>query len=320
MPTNYYKFLEISRDHTEHQLKAAFRRMTLRYHPDRNLGGESDFINLNTASEVPLSFPFLSSSSPLNIPLWICDRYLPMKNLVIATINSVRRFMIVILCLLLFQYSQSLTTFLGSLGFISWHFHEEHHLLDYGPICFLDWWQSFISFSFSLISILSSLDKSFMSTKLLSQSLNWYNIFDLPFLVWQFCWESFQSGIFLILKVSQSHIWRPSPRIIKWVAVFLLFSLSLFSLPNSRLLDQILIDSFQKISQQISQAKKDSSFNINSLNLDTELLEITNKLVTLEKQSTEISENLRKASSMSGGGYAWIVMIVIYFLIQFLSH
>lgn len=73
---------------------------------------------------------------------------------------------------------------------------------------------------------------------------------------------------------------------------------------------QVLIESLQQISQQITQAKKDSSMN--TLNLDEKLQNITNNLITLEKESSGISETLRNISNTSEKSYYWLVLVIFY--------
>lgn len=51
---DFYKLLEIPRDAEEKQIKKAFRRLSLKYHPDKNKGDKSaneKFLKINKAYE-----------------------------------------------------------------------------------------------------------------------------------------------------------------------------------------------------------------------------------------------------------------------------
>ena len=53
--SNFYELLEVPRDATEADIKRAFRKLSLKYHPDKNPGNEeaaSTFKQINRAYEV----------------------------------------------------------------------------------------------------------------------------------------------------------------------------------------------------------------------------------------------------------------------------
>ena len=55
MPRDYYDILSVSRDSSPEDIKKAFRKMALKYHPDRNKGNpeaEEKFKEAATAYEV----------------------------------------------------------------------------------------------------------------------------------------------------------------------------------------------------------------------------------------------------------------------------
>ena len=53
--TDYYELLEVSRDASGDEIKKSFRRLAMKYHPDRNPGNkeaEQKFKQINEAYEV----------------------------------------------------------------------------------------------------------------------------------------------------------------------------------------------------------------------------------------------------------------------------
>ena len=52
---NFYELLQVPRDSTEADIKRAFRKLSLKYHPDKNPGNEdaaSTFKQINRAYEI----------------------------------------------------------------------------------------------------------------------------------------------------------------------------------------------------------------------------------------------------------------------------
>lgn len=50
--TKLYEVLEVTKEATEAEIKKAFKKMTLLYHPDRPTGDEQKFKEVNAAYEV----------------------------------------------------------------------------------------------------------------------------------------------------------------------------------------------------------------------------------------------------------------------------
>jgi DnaJ homolog subfamily C member 3 len=69
---DYYKVLDIPKDADERTIKRAYRRMTIKYHPDKPGGSEKKMSELNQAYEV-LSKPGLSSLLSHSRPYLTCD-------------------------------------------------------------------------------------------------------------------------------------------------------------------------------------------------------------------------------------------------------
>ncbi|MCE8163700.1 MAG: J domain-containing protein [Candidatus Moeniiplasma glomeromycotorum] len=52
MVKEYYKILEVSETATPAEIKKAYRKLALKYHPDKNPGGEAQFKKIGEAYEV----------------------------------------------------------------------------------------------------------------------------------------------------------------------------------------------------------------------------------------------------------------------------
>ncbi|CAI2162014.1 2929_t:CDS:2 [Funneliformis geosporum] len=52
MTKNYYKILEIDKNATQEQIKKAYRKLSLKYHPDKNPNGEEKFKEIGKAYAV----------------------------------------------------------------------------------------------------------------------------------------------------------------------------------------------------------------------------------------------------------------------------
>ena len=52
MSKNYYEILEINESATQEEIKKAYRRLALQYHPDKNPGGEAQFKKILEAYQV----------------------------------------------------------------------------------------------------------------------------------------------------------------------------------------------------------------------------------------------------------------------------
>jgi hypothetical protein len=85
-----------------------------------------------------------------------------------------------------------------------------------------------------------------------------------------------------------------------------------------------MIDSLQQISQQIASHKKNSEVTSAAspfpASLSIDLKKLTDQLTTLEKDSSQISNQLKRISIASQKNYYWLIFLLAYLGFQLLSH
>jgi hypothetical protein len=85
-----------------------------------------------------------------------------------------------------------------------------------------------------------------------------------------------------------------------------------------------MIDSLQQISQQITSHKKNSDGSLTAspvpASLSLDLKKLTDQLTILEKDSSQISSQLRQISIASQKNYYWLLFLLAYLGFQLLSH
>ena len=57
MGTDYYKLLGVSKDADENEIKKAYKKMALKWHPDRNAGSEEASKKFKEVSAMPRVIP-----------------------------------------------------------------------------------------------------------------------------------------------------------------------------------------------------------------------------------------------------------------------
>lgn len=68
---DYYKILNVSKDASEHDIKKAYRKMAIKYHPDKNQGQDEMFKEIGEAYETLIDPQYVLRLFPLFYPLWV---------------------------------------------------------------------------------------------------------------------------------------------------------------------------------------------------------------------------------------------------------